>query len=84
MDITISLHGLKELEETISSAQDKLDELRRAVTAIDKALCGVGLEIDQPSNMEEPGYIAHPPYGVSTVLYSHKDAGAFIDCCKEE
>ena len=52
MDIAINLHGLKELEETISSTQDKLDELRKAVTAIDKALYGVGLEINQP--LEQP------------------------------
>ena len=52
MDITINLQGLKELEETISSTQDKLDELRKAVTAIDKALYGVGLEINQP--LEQP------------------------------
>ena len=53
MDITINLQGLKELEETISSTQDKLDELRKAVTAIDKALYGVGLEINQPLEQKE-------------------------------
>ena len=53
MDITIKLRGLKELESAISSTQDRLDELRKAVTAIDKALYGVGLEINQPLEQKE-------------------------------
>jgi len=53
MDIKVNLSGLDELKTALTAAEDKLDELRRAITTIDKALYGVGLEVSQQPASEK-------------------------------
>lgn len=49
----LKLNGIDELETAIKTAEEKMGELKKAVSAVHVALANVGVEVNQPPDRSD-------------------------------
>ena len=53
MKAELKLNGIAELEAAIKTAEEKMGELKNAVSAVHVALANVGVEVKQPPDRSD-------------------------------
>ena len=53
MKAELKLNGIDELETAIKTAEEKMGELKKAVSAVHVALANVGVEVKQPPDRSD-------------------------------